>query len=45
MDEKPNTEQQEAPHIEPETEPRGNPEPDPEEVERGEEKLDQISGN
>jgi hypothetical protein len=29
----------------PETEPRGNPEPDQDEVERSEEKLDEISGN
>ncbi len=29
----------------PETEPRGNPQPDQEDVERSEEKLDEISGN
>jgi hypothetical protein len=31
--------------AEPSTEPRGNPEADPDEVERGEEKLDEVSGN
>ena len=30
---------------EPTTEPRGNPEPDSEDVERSEEKLDEVSGN
>jgi hypothetical protein len=29
----------------PQTEPRGNPEPDAEDVERSEEKLDEVSGN
>ena len=51
MEERPDVDRQdeeqaeEAPPGGPETSPRGNQEPDAEDVERGQEKLDQISGN